>query len=141
MKRLHFTFILLCVCLMSHAQNATIILNVVGINKAQGGELSAGIFTKANFPVIGKEVREIKAKVTDSVMQIVFKDIPPGEYGMAVYQDLDNDKKLKTNMIGMPKEPIGFSNDARIVMGPPSFKQAGVKVEANKTIMLKIILR
>lgn len=131
---------MLLAALQIKAQSATVQIIVSGISKAQGGQLSVGIFTKENFPVIGKEVKEIKATVTDSVMQITFKDIPPGEYGMAVYQDIDNDKKLKTNMIGMPQEPIGFSNDARIVLGPPSFKKAAVKVEAGKTTIVRIIL-
>ena len=40
----------------------------------------------------------------------------------------------------MPAEPIGFSNDARIVLGPPSMKQAAVTPTANQNLVLKIVL-
>ena len=33
-----------------------------------------------------------------------------GEYAFCVYHDVNNDGKLNTNAIGIPKEPYGFSN-------------------------------
>ena len=71
MAKLTLTAALISAAILCTAQKANIVLNVEGIIKAKGGELSAGIFTKGNFPVIGKEFKEIKQTVTDSVMQIV----------------------------------------------------------------------
>lgn len=33
-----------------------------------------------------------------------------GDYAFCVYHDINNDGKLNTNAIGIPKEPFGFSN-------------------------------
>ena len=140
MVKFTLTAALIVAAVFCSAQQASIVLNVEGVIKAKGGELSAGIFTNGNFPIIGKEFKEIKQAVTDSVMQIVFTDIPAGTYAVAVFQDIDKDKKLKTRWTGMPAEPIGFSNDARIVLGPPSMKQAAVNLAENQKLVLKIVL-
>lgn len=36
--------------------------------------------------------------------------LPEGEYLFSVYQDLNENGKLDTNIVGMPKEPVGLSN-------------------------------
>lgn len=51
-------------------------------------------------------------------------DLPPGEYALSVFQDLENDGKLARNFIGIPKEPAGLSNNLRPKFGPPRFKDA-----------------
>lgn len=51
-------------------------------------------------------------------------ELPPGEYALSVYQDVDDDGKLKRNFIGIPKEPAGLSNNLRPRFGPPKFEDA-----------------
>ena len=55
-----------------------------------------------------------------------FDSLPAGEYAVRVMQDLDGDGELKTNMVGMPQEPWGVSNDARGSFGPPSWEQVKI---------------
>jgi uncharacterized protein (DUF2141 family) len=47
-----------------------------------------------------------------------------GSYAIQVYHDTDSNNELKTNWIGIPREPVGISNNAKGKMGPPSFKDA-----------------
>lgn len=136
------TSILLLISIQTFAQNSgTLILEIQGVQAAKGGKLSAGIFDRENFPKIGKAYRvEIKS-VEGNSMRIIFMGIPPNEYGVAVYQDIDQNNDLKTNLIGLPREPIGFSNDAKINFGPPSFEDAKVIIKAGETLTIPIILR
>ena len=53
-----------------------------------------------------------------------FEDIPPGTYAMAVIHDENMNGKLDTNWLGIPTEGFGFSNDAKAVVGAPSFSAA-----------------
>lgn len=53
-----------------------------------------------------------------------FEDIPPGTYAMAVIHDENMNGKLDTNWLGIPTEGYGFSNDAKAVVGAPSFSAA-----------------
>jgi len=50
--------------------------------------------------------------------------LPPGEYAISVFQDLDNDGKLARNFLHIPKEPAGLSNNVIPKFGPPRFKDA-----------------
>lgn len=52
---------------------------------------------------------------------IIFTDVPDGEYAITVFQDLDDNAKLNVSTFGIPREPYGFSNNARGMMGPPKF--------------------
>ncbi len=53
-----------------------------------------------------------------------FEDIPPGTYAMAVVHDENMNGKLDTNWLGVPTEGYGFSNDAKGILGAPSFSAA-----------------
>lgn len=125
----------------TNKSSATVIVDVKGISLTKGGELSAGLFLEANFPKPGKQLIGTEVRVNADQMRIVFNDVPPGKYGVVAFQDIDANKDLKKNFLGFPKEPIGFSNDARIKMGPPSFSDAAINVEAGKTITVQITLR
>ena len=50
--------------------------------------------------------------------------LPPGEYAIRVMHDVDGNGELKTNLVGMPTEPRGMSNDAKGRFGPPKWTDA-----------------
>lgn len=60
-------------------------------------------------------------------------DLPPGEYALSVFHDLDGDGKLKRSFIGIPKEPAGLSNNAVPRFGPPKYKDAKFTVGESQT--------
>jgi uncharacterized protein (DUF2141 family) len=47
--------------------------------------------------------------------------LPPGSYAVTVYLDQNGDRKLNSNWLGIPKEPVGASNNPRSRRGPPHF--------------------
>jgi uncharacterized protein (DUF2141 family) len=63
-------------------------------------------------------------KVRDRQARCDFEDIPSGTYALAVIHDEDMDGKLDTNWLGIPTEGYGFSNDAKALLGGPSFSAA-----------------
>ena len=65
--------------------------------------------------------------------------LAPGSYAFQVYHDLDGNGEMKTNFIGIPKEPTGVSNDAKGKFGPPKFKDAAVEVTAGATIEISMV--
>ena len=55
---------------------------------------------------------------------LVFKDVKPGRYAVALLHD-ENDNGKADRVLGMmPKEGFGFSRDAKVQMGPPKFEDA-----------------
>lgn len=57
--------------------------------------------------------------------------LPYGEYAIAVYHDKNENGKIDTNFLGIPKEDYGFSNNARGRFGPASWEDSKFKIEDN----------
>lgn len=53
-----------------------------------------------------------------------FEDIPPGTYALVVIHDENMNGKLDRNVLGIPTEGYGFSNDPKSVFHAPSFSAA-----------------
>lgn len=84
-----------------------------------------------------KAVREVE--VTANSVYVTFENLEAGEYAISCYHDVNNNKKLDSNFMGIPREPYGFSNNARGTFGPPSFEDARFAVKGNtkQSISLK----
>jgi uncharacterized protein (DUF2141 family) len=41
-------------------------------------------------------------------------------------------------MVGIPKEPYGFSNDQKGNFGPPDFQESKIEIRTDTVIQLKI---
>ncbi len=52
--------------------------------------------------------------------------IPPGTYAVQAFHDENDNLVVDRNFMGMPKEGIGFSNDAPFRFGPPRFRDAAI---------------
>lgn len=63
---------------------------------------------------------------------------PAGEYAIRVMQDLDNNGELNTNMLGLPREPWGMSNNAAGSFGPPKWQDARFTLPANAEQSIKL---
>ncbi len=61
---------------------------------------------------------------------LVVLDVPPGTYAVQAYQDEDRNGEVTLNLLGMPKEPLGFSNNPTIRFSAPSFRECAIKVGA-----------
>ncbi len=58
------------------------------------------------------------------------KELPFGVYAIAVYHDKNINEMLDTNVLGIPKEAYGFSNNARGRFGPASWNDAKFVVDS-----------
>ena len=63
-------------------------------------------------------------KIRDKQARCDFEDIPPGTYALSVVHDENMNGKLDMNWLRIPKEGYGFSNDAKALLGAPSFEAA-----------------
>jgi uncharacterized protein (DUF2141 family) len=66
--------------------------------------------------------------------------LPLGDYALSAFYDQNDDGELDTNFIGMPKEPIGLSNNAVGKFGLPSYSDAVFSLGA-APIVQSIIMR
>ncbi|RFA24696.1 hypothetical protein CAI21_20625 [Alkalilimnicola ehrlichii] len=84
-------------------------------------------------------IRLAVAKQWTSRPSVAFTDLPPGRYAVAVFQDINGNGELDTNLLGIPTEPFGFSRDATGNMGPPSFDDAAISLgEQSETLVIEL---
>jgi uncharacterized protein (DUF2141 family) len=86
-----------------------------------------------------KAVATIYSKIVNNQSEAVFENLSPGEYAVSVYHDENDNKKLDVNFLGIPKEGVGASNDAKGHLGPPKYQDAKFMFKrGNETISIKI---
>lgn len=85
----------------------------------------------------GKE----KAYIIEKSATLIFKSVPPGSYAIAILHDENNNQKMDKNMLGIPKEGYGFSNNASAPFGPPSYKKASFNHTTNGQTVVQIKAR
>lgn len=96
---------------------------------------------KAFVEVLNEEgevlTREVLSIVNKRVSHQI--EIPaPGKYGVKVFHDENNNKKLDTNLVGYPTEAWGTSNDVRPTFRAPNLDEILVQVEPKSTIKISV---
>jgi uncharacterized protein (DUF2141 family) len=120
---------------------ATIDVEVTGL-KSDAGKVVILVYTSAKgFPTDPKRAkRAFFTKPSGKKASRTLADLPPGTYALSIYHDANNNGELDTNWIGMPKEGLGASNNAKGRMGPPKFAAAAFVVGPGETANQKIRL-
>ena len=100
-------------------------VDISGLRSDQGQMLCALFSSAEAFPKkADKAVARLTAKIVDHQAACDFTGVAPGTYAVSVVHDENANGKLDTNFIGMPREGVGASNDAKGHMGPPKFSAA-----------------
>jgi len=132
--------IVLIVCLSALSTRAQSSLEVTVLNvKDTTGTIRVGVFKdEATFmkdALIGKVVKAEKGEV-----KVVFDGVPDGTYAVSIIHDENKNGEIDSNMIGIPREGFGFSNDAMGMFGPPSFEKSAFSLKKEMRKM-KVTMR
>jgi uncharacterized protein (DUF2141 family) len=55
---------------------------------------------------------------------VTVQGVPAGEYAIQAFHDENANGEVDRAMLGIPREGVGFSRDARIGLGPPKWRDA-----------------
>lgn len=132
--------LLLFIC-FSFTNETELSIEISGIPHEKKGNLRIGIFKKDGFPDANKVVYNKITPVTHEKMNVIFNNINPGVYGIAVFHDQDKNGKLSKNNFGYPIEPYGFSNNKFGTFGPPEFEEISFKVIEGKKTSINLKLK
>lgn len=118
-----------------HLSAATLDLEIRGISK--GGILNLEISSsKEAFEKDEDEtgvVKRIAERVGRGTYQRSF-EIPPGTYAIKLHIDENENGKLDTNFIGIPKEQYGISNNALFL----DFDAASFDIDTIKKVLIDL---
>ena len=71
---------------------------------------------------------------------LLIDDLEESNYAIAIFHDKNSNAKFDT-FFSIPKEKFGFSNNARVFLGPPKFEDASIFVGQNSIVEIMIELR
>lgn len=120
----------------------TVVRVVVTNVKKPAGTLLAGAYVSPETWLGATTVATREVPVAGNVRNatVAFDmPLPPGTYALSVFQDMNGNRKLDTNFMGIPTEASGSSNDAPAKWSAPKFKDAVFTV-GDKPIELTIRL-
>jgi len=86
--------------------------------------------TAAHYPDPTKYLFRQVARPAGATQVSVHAEVAAGTWAVAVYQDLNGNGQLDTNLVGQPKEPYAFSNDLRPTWRAPRFSEGTVLVNS-----------
>ena len=102
-------------------------------------------FRSNNGHVLAEVVNAQKEVVKSFVLDLKNKkctftlaDLPEGKYAIRYFHDENDNQKMDSNFVGIPKEGYGFSNNAKAYFGPPSFSAQLFDLDANQKMNLEI---
>lgn len=103
-------------------QTARLTVTITNI-PSDKGSVRLNIFaSKDDFPY--KSYRFVVKPAKAGALEFVLENLPMQEYAIMAHHDENDNEDLDSNFFSLPTEYYGFSNDARSVFGPPSFKSS-----------------
>ncbi len=121
----------------SSARAADLTVAIQGMSE-RAGTLYWSVFDSAtDFEGDGSAVFAAQARVADGELRTTIHGLPQGRYAVKLFHDANDNGELDRNLVGIPTEGYGFSNNAGR-RGPPSFSDAAVDVDADVTIDIEV---
>lgn len=107
------------------ASESQITATIAGL-KNQDGRLCLTLFAQeSGFPSSAEAAIAAQCvQANQADVGITFANLRPGNYAIAVFHDANDDGKLNTGFLGIPKEGFGFSRNPRIATRAPRFQEA-----------------
>ena len=134
-----FSFLLITTYLLfssgftvEHNLFSTITLMIEGVDDPVG-EIRIAIFDSENRYLENPSLADV-VPASQTKIEWQIENLAYGQYAIAVYHDKNKNGKLDTNMLGIPLEEYGFSNNARSRFGPASWSQAKFTVNERNAV-------
>jgi uncharacterized protein (DUF2141 family) len=121
----------------SAPEPATLKLELRGL-KPQGQVLVALYGSEGAWNAKKGAVRELRQPVKAMQARIELAGLAPGRYGAMIFQDLNMNGRMDFNLVGMPTEPYGFSNNSRGLFGPPAWNTAAFRLGGDAVHSVKL---
>ena len=106
---------------------ADLVVHITGA-KSTDGQFLVSIFDSAEAWMKQPLANRTLAMSSEGVAITTF-DLAPGTYAIALVHDANTNGEMDTNLLGIPTEAFGFSNQVRARFGPPAFSAASFELD------------
>ena len=117
------------------AEEKKLTVEITNVTSEEGQIILAIYNSSENYD---KRIAFQEVKLKPEIDTVIFEtNVPDGEYLVMLVHDINNNGKLDTSFIGMPKEPVGLSNyDGKGI--PGKFKKHKFSVNENTEIIIPL---
>jgi uncharacterized protein (DUF2141 family) len=113
-------------------------VEIAGLRNDKGQAVCSLFSSAGDFPKkMEKAVAHSTSVITNRHAACEFSGVAPGTYAISVFHDENSNGKLDTNIMGIPREGVGASNDAKGHFGPPKFDASAFRFAGGR-LELKI---
>ena len=121
------------------ASAAELLVRITGLSEPLG-QVGCSLFAgQAGFPMDNAGARQLWQAADAKGVTCRYSDVPEGTYAVSIGHDLNGNKRVDTNFIGLPTEQWGVSNNVRPNLRAPRFDEAMFKVAADaKEVVIDI---
>jgi len=120
------------------AQAAEIVINVSGVTSATG-QIGCSLFASAaGFPMDISGARQVWLAARPEGVTCRFAELADGRYAVSIGHDLNGNKKVDTNLLGIPTEAWGVSGNVRPTLRAPTWDEAAFSVAQGKDVTLTV---
>ncbi|MCR9278572.1 MAG: DUF2141 domain-containing protein [Pseudomonadaceae bacterium] len=117
---------------------ATLTMTFEGVESAEGQLMAQVSNSSEAFDGKARAVAQFVVPAAAGSVSISTNSLPAGDYAVRVMHDENDNGELDSNMIGIPREPWGTSNDAKGSFGPPSWDDAKFSIDGDTSIIINM---
>ena len=117
-----------------------ITVRITGFRNSDGFAYVALYNQADGFPAVKAKALKIQhGTIQNGEVLLRFDQLPPGTYAVVMYHDENANGVYDTNLLGIPKEGWGASNDPRPRIRAPRFDEAKFEVNhPEQTVEIKL---
>ncbi len=106
-------------------ERTTLAVEITGFRSDRGSARVALWRSRDGFPAdASKAVRRLDVPIKAGCARLTVEGLEPGPWAVAAFHDENGSGRLERGFLGIPKEGLGVSRDAKGAFGPPSFEAA-----------------
>ena len=144
--KVRILFISLVLLVVTNTISQTFKLKIEIENIEQKGTIYLAIYDNStSFDQDNKNKNVNKNRWVKSIVEVVNKnsfirnvELKKGVYAISLFVDSNNNKIIDKNLLGIPTEQYGFSNNASGFLGSPSYKDASFNLVDDLDIKISL---
>lgn len=121
----------------SPAAAGTLSLTIDNIQSTDG-KIMISVGNEAAFDGKAPYALQIILPARPGTVNITTDALPEGTWAARVMHDVNDNSEMDSNLVGLPKEPWGISNNARGNFGPPTFEDARFELKGDASMTIRM---
>jgi len=115
-------------------EGATVVVELTGFRNDTGRVMVLLYGSEDGFMRDQKKaLARALSPIRGGTARVELRGVPPGLRAISCFHDENDNGDLDTNWLGIPREGVGASNNAKGRLGPPKWKDARFEVTAPVT--------